>query len=54
VKVMVNNDSPAGARTAANTPCRARVANSMPGSTAAPASADAAAKPDNPIMKVRR
>lgn len=52
VNVVVSSDSAAGASSAANTPWRARAPNSIPEFTAAPPSADAAAKPNRPIMKV--
>ncbi|CAM5482842.1 hypothetical protein SCALM49S_06432 [Streptomyces californicus] len=52
MNVVVSSDSADGARTAAQAPCRARAANSVPGPSAAPPSAEAAANPTRPIMKV--
>lgn len=54
VKVVDSNDSPAGASTAAKTPCKARAAKSVSGFPAAPPSAEATAKPVRPMTNARR
>ena len=53
VNITVTMDSDAGAISAANPPCSARAANSMPSVCAKPPSAEAPAKPSRPMMKVR-
>ncbi|MCP9953283.1 hypothetical protein LUX33_35830 [Actinomadura madurae] len=54
VKVPASRDSPAGASTAANAPCRARAPKSITGFTAAPPRADETPKPSSPIRNARR
>ncbi len=53
VNVTVISESAAGASSAPKAPCSARAANSSPALVARPPSADAPAKPSNPMMKVR-
>jgi hypothetical protein len=54
VKVVATNARALGARTAAKAPCRARPATSGANRGAAPANADATAKPASPYRNVRR
>ena len=49
---MASSDSAAGASIAANAPCTARADTSMPKLTAAPPTAEAAAKPTSPVMNI--
>jgi hypothetical protein len=53
VKVVVISDRTAGASSAANSPCTARAPKNQPEDCASPASAEAPAKPNRPIRKVR-
>ncbi len=52
VNVVVSSDSAAGAISAAKTPWQARAVTSMPKLVDAPPTADTAAKPTRPVMKM--